>query len=194
MSSPSARRTKGRGPRLTEVASPSLRIAALRVEDAEAIAVLQNRLWRSTYAGLLPPQVLSARDDETNIGVWRDRAAAHERDGVSPEGTRTLVAHDERGGAIGWATTGPPRDADPPTTTELWSLYVAPEHHGRGVARRLLPAVLPSSAAAHLWVVSGNDRAIAFYRKEGFAPDGSVLHDDRVGAEELRMVRGSARE
>lgn len=172
------------------MAGSDLPIAALRVEDAETIAVLQNRLWRLTYAGLLPPEVLAARDDETNIGVWRDRAAAHESAGVSPEGARTLVAHDERGEAIGWATTGPPRDADPPTTTELWSLYVAPEHHGCGVARRLLAAALPSSAAAHLWVVRGNDRAIAFYRKAGFAPDGLVEHDDRVGADELRMVRG----
>lgn len=172
------------------MAGSDLPIAALRVEDAETIAVLQNRLWRLTYAGLLPLEVLAARDDETNIGVWRDRAAAHESAGVSPEGARTLVAHDERGEAIGWATTGPPRDADPPTTTELWSLYVAPEHHGCGVARRLLAAALPSSAAAHLWVVRGNDRAIAFYRKAGFAPDGLVEHDDRVGADELRMVRG----
>lgn len=86
---------------------------------------------------------------------------------------------------------GPPRDECPPTPAELWSLYAAPEHHGRGVAHALVTAALPSSHPAHLWVLDGNDRAIAFFRREGFALDGVVKHDDRVGADELRMVRPS---
>lgn len=36
------------------------------------------------------------------------------------------------------ASTGPPRDADPPTDTELWSLYLASEYQGSGVADRRL--------------------------------------------------------
>lgn len=76
--------------------------------------------------------------------------------------------------------------------TELWSLYVATTHHGRGVAQQLLAAVLPSSSAVHVWVVRGNDRAIGFYRSAGFVPDGATQHDDAVGADELRMVRSGS--
>lgn len=168
-----------------------VRIDPLRAADAEVIARLQNHLWRVTYAGLLPEAVLATRDDDVNAALWRDRAEVHERTGRSAEGACTVVAHDDGGRPIGWATTGPSRDDAPPTAAELWSLYVAAEHQGSGVAHQLLAAVLPSSAAAHLWVLSGNDRAIAFYRKVGFEPDGGRKHDPRLGADELRMVRGA---
>lgn len=166
--------------------SPDIR--ALAPEDAAAVAVLQNRLWRLTYTGLVPEQVLEARDDVANTRAWQERAATHAATGRSPEGVVTLVAHDDAGTPIGWASVGPPRDVDAPTDTELWSLYVAEEHQGAGVATRLLEAALPSSAV-HLWVLRGNDRAIAFYRKVGFELDGTVELDPLVGAEELRMVR-----
>ena len=166
-------------------------IRPLAPEDADEVAALQSRLWRATYTGLVPEGVLRLRDDSANVRVWRERARTHALRGWSDEGARTLVAHDGDGRPIGWASTGPPRDDDPPTPTELWSLYVAEGHHGRGVAGHLLAAVLPSSARAHLWVLRGNDRAIAFYRREGFVPDGTTVHDDRIGADELRMVRDS---
>lgn len=164
-------------------------LAPLTVADAATLAVLQNRLWRETYAGLIPAEVLAERDDERNIARWQERARVHEERGTSPEGALTLVAHDRAGAPIGWASVGPPRDASPPTPTELWSLYVAPEHHGRGVAQALVAAALPASGAAHLWVFMGNERAIAFYRKLGFRPDGTVAHDAPMRVDELRMVR-----
>ena len=163
------------------------RITPLHVADADVLAVLQNRLWRLTYGGLLPAQLLAARDDDANCRVWRDRAVVHERDGRSAEGAVTLVAHDAAGVPVGWATTGPARDNDAPTAIELWSLYVAPELHGAGVAQQLLAAVLPSPPA-HVWVVRGNGRAVAFYRKSGFVLDGTTKFDERLGAHELRMV------
>ena len=164
-------------------------IRPLEPEDADEVAALQSRLWRATYTGLVPDRVLRVRDDAANVRVWRKRARDHALRGRSDEGATTLVAHDRDGRPIGWASTGPPRDDDPPTATELWSLYVAEEHHGSGVAHELLEAALPSPAAAHLWVLRGNDRAIAFYRKRGFLPDGTSKHDDRLGADELRLVR-----
>lgn len=165
-------------------------IAPLVLDDAAVLGRLHNALWRSTYTSLLPAEVLAARDDASNVRRWQERARAHEESGVSREGGRTLVAHDRAGAPIGWATVGLARDASPPTPVELWSLYVAAEHHGRGVAQVLVAAALPDAQAAHLWVLVGNERAISFYRKVGFAPDGVTQHDDTVGADDLRMVRG----
>ena len=56
---------------------------------------------------------------------------------------------------------------------ELRKLYVAPAHHGRGVADELMRQVLASlgqdrSALVWLSVYSENRRAIAFYKKWGF--------------------------
>ncbi|WP_185991868.1 GNAT family N-acetyltransferase [Janibacter cremeus] len=121
-----------------------VRIDPLRGADADVVARLQDDLWRATYSGLLPSRVLDGRDDADNVARWRERAVAHEEAGCSAEGARTLVAHDEDGVAIGWASTGPPRDDNPPTDTELWSLYLASRHHGSGVAEQLMEAVLPS--------------------------------------------------
>jgi predicted GNAT family N-acyltransferase len=39
-----------------------------------------------------------------------------------------------------------------------------------------------------LWSADPNPRAQAFYRKHGFAPDGTVQADD--GLREIRMTRG----
>lgn len=166
----------------------SVDIAPLALADADEVAVLQNHLWRVTYAGLLPEEILATRNDEANRRVWRERAALHERQGRSPEGARTWVAHDEVGRPIGWSSAGPPRDEDPPTDVELWSLYLDVGHQGSGVAADLVDAAV-GAGAAHLWVLDGNDRAIAFYRKVGFERDGTVKHDVRLGADEVRMVR-----
>jgi ribosomal protein S18 acetylase RimI-like enzyme len=56
---------------------------------------------------------------------------------------------------------------------ELQRFYVAPAHHGRGVADALMRQALASLgrdrlAAVWLSVYSENSRAIAFYKKWGF--------------------------
>jgi ribosomal protein S18 acetylase RimI-like enzyme len=66
---------------------------------------------------------------------------------------------------------------------KLWQLYVAPAHHGSGVASQLM-SVTMDHARKHLhdvvWlgVSEHNARGIAFYRKHGFKALG--LHE--VGA------------
>ena len=47
-------------------------------------------------------------------------------------------------------------------------LYVLPAHHGRGIGRALVTAVLPSVGSLSLWVFERNVAARAFYRHLGF--------------------------
>ena len=163
-------------------------ISGLRLKDAEVIGPLHNRIWRQTYAGLMPPVVLASRDDDDNTRLWCARASVHERSGTSSEGCTTWVARDEQGVPVGWIAVGPARDDDAPTPIELWSLNVAPEHQGSGVARQLVEALLPPGPA-YLWVLTGNERAIAFYEKLGFIRDGATREVREGGASELRMTR-----
>jgi ribosomal protein S18 acetylase RimI-like enzyme len=71
----------------------------------------------------------------------------------------------------------------------LWGLYLLASHQGLGLGRQLLEAALGSRAAS-LWVAAGNSRAIGFYRRFGFEPDGA---EDRLASwedlPEIRMVR-----
>lgn len=66
---------------------------------------------------------------------------------------------------------------------QLWQIYVVPAFHGAGIAAGLMTCVFEHARKhAHdvvwLGVSEHNTRAIAFYRKHGFAPLG--LH--RVGS------------
>ncbi len=72
----------------------------------------------------------------------------------------------------------------------MWALYVRADVYGRGVGYALLNESL-GSAPAYLWVLEGNERAIAFYERQGFRLDGCIKSEP-VGREH-RMVRADGR-
>lgn len=83
-------------------------------------------------------------------------------------------------------------------TAELSKMYVAPDHHGAGVAAALMDLALATAGrwgVRRLWlgVNQKNLRAQRFYAKTGFAFDGTRtfrvgrrLEDDYLMARELR--------
>jgi ribosomal protein S18 acetylase RimI-like enzyme len=91
-------------------------------------------------------------------------------------------------GIVGFSTAGPPRLDDAPADLELYAINLLPRAHGTGVADDLLEATI-GDRATFLWVIEGNERAISYYRKRGFADDGGRTVDQDSGANEIRMVR-----
>lgn len=81
-------------------------------------------------------------------------------------------------------------DQDTGVDIELGVLYVLKEYYGTGLAAHLMDTVL-SRRDALLWVLEGNARAINFYTKHGFVPDGTSeeLVGSWAGLREQRMVR-----
>lgn len=153
----------------------------LTVDDAENVARLHIAIWRDTYAGMMPAEKLASLDAGRSTEAWRRWLG-------DPDGPQVLAAVERDGGQIvGWITVGEPRDEDAPAERELWVLNVDKGHHGTGVAHELLRRELPDGPA-YLWVVDGNLRAQAFYRKHGFELDG-VGQEDPSGAYDLRMTR-----
>jgi predicted GNAT family N-acyltransferase len=67
-------------------------------------------------------------------------------------------------------------------------LNVYAADHGTGAGPALLEAVVDPEESVALWVADPNPRAQAFYRKHGFAADGSPQVEG--GMREIRMVRG----
>lgn len=162
-------------------------VRAPQIEDVEGFAQLHVRVWRETYRGLMDDEVVDGLAVETFRPMWYSVAKAYAQETVPDDGRaiRVAVLGEE---PVGFAMTGPARDADAPTDRQLWSINVAPEHQGSGVAQRLLDEVL-GEGPAYLWVARGNARAIRFYERNGFALDGTAdLRPD--GMTELRMVRG----
>jgi len=166
-------------------------IRAALPSDAPAIGRLHVRSWQTAYRGLLPDALL----DELDVAQWTERRRGHLA-ASAERGVANWVAEEE-GAVVGWAALGPARDEDSGSDTcELYALYLAPEHVGRGVGRALIRHCLAEAAAqGHrgmtLWVLANNARAVRFYVAAGFARDPRVTERPfaDTGAPQCRMRR-----
>jgi ribosomal protein S18 acetylase RimI-like enzyme len=158
--------------------TPTLRLAV--PADAEAGAAMHNACWREAYGPYADPARLAERlaDAERWVSAWTKQLA----DGPP----RILAIAD--GEVVGFSVVGGNRDPDAPTPAELYALYTRAAWWGTGLGQRLWDAVRPDDPCS-LWVLEDNARAVGFYRRQGFQPDGArELYDD-LGTWEIRMVR-----
>jgi GNAT superfamily N-acetyltransferase len=176
----------GHGP----VADVSVRLA--RPEDASAVATVQAQTWRSSYADLLPSDVLASVTPDSLTQRW-DEAI---RWAPSPR-HRVLVAC-QAGSVVGFASLAPAGDpdADAMADADLLELAVDPAHRGAGHGSRLLTAAADTlrgdrfTTARH-WVNAGDDDARAFLTAAGWGPDGASRTLDLRGDGEVvvRQIR-----
>jgi ribosomal protein S18 acetylase RimI-like enzyme len=158
------------------------------VGDAGKLARVHVDAWRETYAGTLDEGHFSADAYARRNRFWSSYLAMDPRPG------RTVFA--ERDGiVVGFANSGAARGPDaehgfePARELQLFSIYLLASAQGSGLGQSMLDAVLGDNPA-QLWVLRGNDRAIAFYSRNRFVADGTVFTDpEEAGLVELRMVR-----
>ena len=101
-----------------------------------------------------------------------------------------LIVAKDKDRVIGFVGYGD-RGAEAPDTGEIFALYVLSEYYGKGVAQQLMRAGLDrlkDYPRVCLWVLKENKRAIRFYRKFGFVPDGEEMISMVIKAEKIRMV------
>ena len=150
--------------------------------DAEQIAGVHVRGWRDTYSHLLPERFYDEAALQRRVTQWRRLIG-------EPDPIRTVRVAEIDGEVVGFAFAGPAQDDDAVRDDELFALYVDTERHGTRVGQALLDAVL-QDRPAQLWVVTDNARAQAFYRRNGFAPDGAVKVEEHLAdLTDIRMVR-----
>ena len=157
-------------------------VREMRLSDAAEVGLVHVEVWRQAYALLMPAEILAALDPQAAVDRWRRTLAQ------PPDEVRRLVGVAPSGAVVAVATSGPSRDEDAPTPWELWAINILDAHHGSGLAD-LLMEQLVGVGPAMLWVVRGNERAVAFYRRHGFRADGTAKWDERSGTTEDRMVR-----
>jgi GNAT superfamily N-acetyltransferase len=169
-----------------------MRIRAATVDDARAVAEVQNDGWRWGYRGLVPPAVLDGRDDD-----WSEQRWIHAFTDEWREGEATFVAEDEDRRPIGMISCGPAAQnyggPPPEGAGEVYALYLREGVQGTGVGRALLErgvGHLRDIGVAHafLWVLENNQRTRRFYESAGWRPDGHV-GEDRVDDVLLTVVR-----
>ena len=168
---------------------PDWRITPLVVADCDELGRVHMRIWRETYAGLMPADYLAGLSETRSAENWRRQLEPPE--GVDL-GALTLVAR-RSGRIVGFASAGPSRDTDAPTEWELFAINLVTEVHGTGLADQLLALVLGDRDAS-LWVVEGNAQARAFYTRRGFTDEGGRSAHEQTDAPEIRLVRRGVRD
>jgi len=137
------------------VIRPPLKLRDYTVADEDAAIELWRRTWQQAY-----PQI----DFAERVAWWRERW----RNELVPQ-AKIVVA--EMGGVLEGFVTVDPKNG------YLDQIVVAPEFWGSNVALMLLDAGKRiSPALLELLVNKDNERAIAFYEKNGFVYAGEDVN------------------
>lgn len=162
--------------------APDVVIRKAQAADSVGMARVHVASWQETYRGLMSDEVL---DDPTFI-ERRERSWAVALTDPRYEAIRAAVA-ELHGEIVGIAMSGPPDSSDEIFDRQLNLIYLMKSVQGSGAGQRLLDAVLEPEESVGLWVADQNARAQAFYRRNGFVPNGSAKEGD--GVREIQMVR-----
>ena len=142
-------------------------IRKLEKPDYPAAIRIVNENWKREYAPYLNPQLLT--EEACN-------ARAERLEGEFDSGRLMEYVWEEDGKVLALLSIGPSADEDKTGAFELWRIYIDPDAQGRGIGRQLMAfaereAVALGYREMVIWAFRENRRAVAFYRKHGYAPD-----------------------
>ncbi len=153
-----------------------IEIRPAEVGDVEAVREIGLQTWPVAYGGLVSEEFLV-----DGLAQWWSPEAV---EWVIRNGITLVAAEGEH--LVGMVGLG--REGD---FWVMWKLYVLPDHQGRGVGKALLDAAinaLPEGTAELLLdVLVANEKAIGFYRANGFGDP--VSTPDREIGDELMWMR-----
>ena len=166
-----------------------LEVRAVRDGELPEVARVRVASWRAGYAGLVPDPELAAIGEPDRLDQWVERMAA------SAETSMLVAVVDDE--VVGFSAYGAERSDLAPAVAgrgEVYALYVHPDHWGAGAGHALLTAsreALRGRAfdAVSIWVLEGNERGIAFYLRQGFAPTGEATESHVDALPEARYAR-----
>lgn len=158
-------------------------VRPVRDVDAEALGRVHAQCWHETYDKIISQAALERVSPKRLAELWTHWAVQGD--------DRTMVAALVDGEIVGFAGSGPARDADAPRNRELYFIYLLDAWHGTGIGQRLFTAVAAEDEAMYLWVSPDNARALRFYERNGFVLDGASQVEAFLGEQltEVRFVR-----
>lgn len=157
--------------------------------DAKSIADIHVNASQATYKGLLSDEHVNTVSADRRDAYWREAIEFNE-----PQ-IYVAVEDDKVVGFVGFDRS---RDkGTPPTTGEIWAIYVATSHWGKGVGLALWDAAREGLQEegcnkVTIWVPLGNERALRFYDLAGFKREMTTIKTVPMGSfkiEEIRMKR-----
>jgi GNAT superfamily N-acetyltransferase len=145
--------------------------------------------WRAGYRDIVAPDRLA----DLPIERWRHEVGVGLK---RPVGDAFTYIAEIDGSFAGYCyVAAPSREADlGPDAAELVAMYVDPNHWRQGVGNALMLVALERLAGlpyeeAILWTFRENERAIAFYERHGWRPDGAEKIHPRTGEPAVRFRR-----
>ncbi|WP_386055666.1 GNAT family N-acetyltransferase [Thalassobacillus hwangdonensis] len=134
-------------------------------EDAEKIADVHVKSWKSTYKDLIEEKDLSNMTLENRTALWETVLK------VPVNGQIVLVLEDENGGIIGFVSGGKERTRHYGFDGEIYAIYLLEEHQRKGYGTDLLRAFTNEMASAGyesllVWVLTHNPSS-QFYASHG---------------------------
>jgi ribosomal protein S18 acetylase RimI-like enzyme len=156
-----------------------MQIRTASAADAEAITDVHIASMREAYRGLIAAEELARIDARDRADRWRDHLAG---------GSSITLLAEMDGRPAGFVDFGACRDEDvsPGAVGEVMAIYVRPDAWGLGIGEALMREAMARLRSGGwsevvLWVIEGNRRAVGFYERLGFKPDGSVRHREMFG-------------
>jgi ribosomal protein S18 acetylase RimI-like enzyme len=147
-------------------------------DDAERMVDIRLAGWRENFAHLLSAEFLAEMTgdvEQMRDGITRSVRTEH----------HVAVVDGE---VVAFAIAGPAQDGEP-REWQLFLIYQYSRMHGSGTGQALLDAAVGERPAV-LWTAEDNPRAQAFYRRNGFVPDGArKVASEWENLAEIRMVR-----
>lgn len=176
---------------LPAAVSPSLqrslfpvRPASLR--DAKTIAEIHVAAWQEAVRQWGPAEALNGLALDRRQAAWREAI-----DLCEPQ----VVVATERDKIVGFAAFDRSRDKGTPATTgEVWALYVAPAHWGRGVGLALWDAARDGlqeegCTKVTMWLPMRFDRVLRFATLAGFEREPSSAKTVEVNGARIEEIR-----
>ena len=146
-------------------------------EEIKGKAFVHWKAWHEAYPGLIRKEYLDRLTIEKCEEIafkWRDGLL------VAKDGERVV-------GFVGYGH----REDDPQMVGEVFALYILSEYYGKGVGLLLMKAALDrlnGYAEVCLWTLKENKRAIRFYQKCGFQPNGAEKLSESIAAVGIQMM------
>lgn len=151
-------------------------------DEIKGKAAVHYQAWKEAYVGLVNQDFLDRRTMEMSLqsAQW-----------AFDNGIATSIAKDgER--VVGFVDFGHYRLDGLHDAGEVYAIYVLKEYYGKGIGYALMKRAfdaLSEYPQTAVWVLTGNERAIRFYKRCGFEFDGQKKEIELgTPATEARMI------